>query len=201
MKKLAAAIASLIILILIVLMILDYNNKVKEKDNKYDKATKEIIDSLRKDDSIKLYKDIPEELTWHTYDKKDEMSGNVIKFASLKSINYINQRFPYEGDTYMEMTIRRGKTTDVYFVIDRGQIQCSEYNGTDRISIKFDDEQPITFRTSEAQSGSSDIIFLSGNTKRFIEKCKKSKQIKVQIPIYEYGQAVFEFQITNPLEW
>ena len=200
MKKLAAAIASLIILILIVLMILDYNNKVKEKDNKYDKATKEIIDSLRKDDSIKLYKDIPEELTWHTYDKKDEMSGNVIKFASLKSINYINQRFPYEGDTYMEMTIRRGKTTDVYFVIDRGQIQCSEYNGTDRINIKFDDEQPITFRTSEAQSGSSDIIFLSGNTKRFIEKCKKSKQIKVQIPIYEYGQAVFEFQITKPLE-
>ena len=201
MKKLAAAIASLIILILIVLMILDYNNKVKEKDNKYDKATKEIIDSLRKDDSIKLYKDIPEELTWHTYDKKDEMSGNVIKFASLKSINYINQRFPYEGDTYMEMTIRRGKTTDVYFVIDRGQIQCSEYNGTDRINIKFDDEQPITFRTSEAQSGSSDIIFLSGNTKRFIEKCKKSKQIKVQIPIYEYGQAVFEFQITKQLEW
>lgn len=201
MKKLAAAIASLIILILIVLMILDYNNKVKEKDNKYDKATKEIIDSLRKDDSIKLYKDIPEELTWHTYDKKDEMSGNVIKFASLKSINYINQRFPYEGNTYMEMTIRRKKTTDVYFVIDRGQIQCSEYNGTDRINIKFDDEQPITFRTSEAQSGSSDIIFLSGNTKRFIEKCKKSKQIKVQIPIYEYGQAVFEFQITKPLEW
>lgn len=155
------------------------------------------LDSVR-EDPVELP---PLEFKWEKHEKIDEMTGKKTQFATLRSMNSINQKFPYEGETYMKITIRKKSSTDIYFVIDRGQIQCSEYNGTDRIYAKFGDEEPIAFRTIEAQSGSSDIIFLNGNVKKFIDKCRKNKEFKIQIPIYEYGQAVFNFYLTEPLDW
>ena len=136
------------------------------------------------------------------YDQKvDEMSGKKKKFANIHSSNYIQQDFPYEGQTYLRITIREQGSTDVYFVIDRGQIQCSEYSGTNCIYARFDEEQPVKFRTVEASSGNSELVFLSGNTKKFINKCKGAKVIKIQIPLYKYGNAVFTFEPKEKLEW
>ena len=141
-------------------------------------------------------------ITWDKSEKVDPMTDKVTKFASIRSQDYINLRFPYEGDTYMNMNVRqKAGQTDVYLVIDRGQIQCNEYSGTDYVNIRFDDESPVEFRTAEAASGNSEIVFISGNKNKFINKCKKARNIKVQIPIYNYGQALFTFHVTEPLQW
>ena len=129
------------------------------------------------------------------------MTDKVKKFAMLRSMNSINQSFPYDGDTYMSVYIRKHKSTDIYFVIDRGQIQCNEYNGTDHVNVRFGDDKPIRFTTSESTSGSTDIVFLYGGEQKFINLCKKNKEFKVEIPIYNYGNAVFNFYVTETLQW
>lgn len=178
--------------------------KLVNNANKVDSPKTENADSLMLEvDSIRTIQEElpPLEFKWKKYESVDEMTGKKMQFATLRSMNSINQEFPYDGDTYMKITIRKGSSTDIYFSIDRGQIQCSEYNGTNRIYAKFGDEKPIPFFTIEAQSGSSEIIFLNGNIKMFIDKCRKNKEFKIQMPIYKYGQAVFNFYLTDPLEW
>lgn len=143
----------------------------------------------------------PQIVTWNKSEDIDQMTDKKTRYAWLKSMDYINQRFPYEGDTYLKMTIREMGSTDVYFTITKGQIQCSEYSGTNYVMVRFDNEQPIKFWTAEASSGRSDIVFISGNVKKFVSKCKKAKEIKVQIPIYDYGNPIFNFYVNTPLEW
>lgn len=174
-------------------------------EQKHFKAQEEVADTTELyngiTEDVSPQESKPIEFLWKKRESVDEMTNKTTKFAELRSMNSINQDFPYEGETYLRMTIRQKGSVDIYFNIDRGQIQCSEYSGTDCIYAKFDDEQPIRFRTVEASSGNSEIVFLSGNTKKFINKCKNAKEIKIQIPIYKYGNAVFNFYVTKPLEW
>lgn len=178
----------------------DYNKNINNQSDSLTTSPKfesSNIGEVNLTDQEKDYK-----ITWDKSEKVDPMTDKVTKYASLRSQDYVNLRFPYEGDTYMTMTIRqKGGQTDIYLVIDRGQIQCNEYSGTDFVNVRFDDENPIKFRTAEAASGDSEIVFISGNINKFINKCKKAKNIKVQIPIYHYGQALFTFYVTDPLQW
>lgn len=190
------------LLVFLVVMISMHNQKTHLNEPvTRDSTNCSFVDST----TIESYKDIvekkPQVITWNKSEDIDEMTDKKIRYAWLKSMNYVNLDFPYRGDTYMKMTIREKGSTDVYFRIDRGQILCSEYSGTDNVYIRFDNDPPIRFRTVEASSGSSDIVFLSGNVKKFISRCRKAKEIKVQIPIYEYGNAVFDFYVNTPLEW
>ena len=194
------AIFAIIVLVVAGLFVFDtFRNK-----NEKDVSLESNYDSIDiNDDSCEMVvrEQEPIKFPWSYKEEKDPMTDKVKKFAMLRSMNSINQSFPYDGDAYLRVYIRKHEDTDIYFVIDKGQILCNEYNGTNHVKVRFGDDKPIRFNTVEPQSGSSELVFLQGGVQRFINLCKKNKEIKVEIPIYEYGNAVFNFYVTEPLEW
>lgn len=139
---------------------------------------------------------------WNFRTKIDEMTDSKNIWASIRSDNYINQDFPYEGNTYASITVRYMKKYgyDVLIEIDRGQIVGSEFTGDNYVTVRFDSTAAKKYYFNDAADGSSETVFLK-NAKDFIEKSKKAKAIKVEIPVYEAGRPIFSFHVDKPLEW
>ena len=144
----------------------------------------------------------PRAKTWEYSEKEDEMDGGKKRWASLQSDNYINMDFPYEGNTYATLCVRYMKKwgTDVYVKIERGQISGNKFNGTNYVRIKFDEGTPVKYTYEEAGDGSPEIVFLR-NPKGFIDKAKKAKKIKVEVPLFQEGIRVFDFSVDESLTW
>lgn len=141
-------------------------------------------------------------ITWNYTEEVDEMTDAVNKWASIKSDNYINQEFPYQGATFAEIGVRYMKKygTDVMIKITQGQIIGNEYNGTNYITVRFDEDAPKKYYFNEAADLSTETVFLT-NPKSFIEGCKKAKNIKVEIPLYQAGRPLFRFYVDESLVW
>ena len=138
-----------------------------------------------------------------SYDTQiDEMNDSKSKFASITSDNTVDFDFPYQGGSYLKITVRYTKKwgTDVYISISQGQFICNEYEGTDYVRVRFDSGKPMKFSTNEPSDGSSDMLFLS-NTKKFISLAKKAKRIRIEAPFYQAGNQVFTFTVDKSLEW
>ena len=136
--------------------------------------------------------------TWSWAYQVDEMTNDSIRMASIRSNNFVSLDFPYEGKTYGTIYIRSiGESNDVMFVIDRGQY-TSEYK-VDSWQVKFDDNDPLTYKIIEPSSGSSETLFLSPQ-KSFIENVNNSDSTKIQVSLYEYGNHTFTFN-TKDLNW
>lgn len=144
----------------------------------------------------------PSTKTWDFTIKKDPMTDTNNIWATIQSDDYIRQDFPYEGYTYASITIRYMKKYgyDVLVQITKGQINGRSYYGTDYVSARFDDGSAKKYYFDEAADGSSDHVFLR-NSKDFINKCKKAKDIKIDIPIYQSGRPAFSFHVDEPLVW
>ena len=141
-------------------------------------------------------------VTWVLRTETDEMTDSKNIWATIVSDNYISQDFPYNGETYARITVRYMKKYgyDVLISIDRGQINGSEYNGTDYITARFDDSAPKKYYFNESADGSPETVFLR-NAKDFMGKCKTANTIKIDLPLYQYGRPVFTFHVDKPLEW
>lgn len=139
---------------------------------------------------------------WQISRTIDEMTDKERVVASLRSRNKVEFDFPYDGGSYLTMSIRRwNNDLDVYFTISEGQFVCSEYQGTDIVSIRFDDEEAVKYKVVESSSGRSDILFIksSSSEKTILSKCKKAHTIKVQANFYDDGSRVFTFEPEEPL--
>ena len=141
-------------------------------------------------------------LTWAYNRSMDEMTETENVWASLKSDNYIEQGFPYEGESYATITVRYMKKygNDVILRIDKGQIVGIDVSGTNYVTAKFDDGEPKKYYFDDPADMSTEQVFLR-NAKDFIKKCKTAKVIKVDIPLYQAGKPVFTFHVDKPLEW
>lgn len=136
--------------------------------------------------------------TWEFSHLVDEMTGDSIHVASLKSKNYVTLDFPYNGKTFGSLYIRNnGGNDDVMFVIDQGQY-TSNYK-VDSWMIKFDDNDPVKYRILEPESGSSETLFISPEDS-FIEKLNVSDSVKIQVSFYEYGNHTYTFNLKD-LNW
>ena len=144
----------------------------------------------------------PSVVTWNIVSNQDEMTDSKNIWAEIKSNNFICQDFPYDGLTYATITVRYMKKYgyDVLIQITKGQIDGRKYYGTDFITARFDNSLPKKYYFNESNDGSSDIVFLRNRTD-FINRCKKSKDIKIDIPIYQSGRPVFTFHVDKPLVW
>lgn len=139
---------------------------------------------------------------WQISKWTDEMTDKETKVASIVSSNKVNFDFPYEGGSTLKMSIReKNNTIDVYFRISKGQFVCSEYSGTDNITIRFDDEPAKKYKASESSTNDSEIIFIArtADAKAILNKCKTAKTIKVQTNFYSEGSRVFTFEPEEPL--
>lgn len=162
-------------------------------------------DELFEEDSIVEVEEVlPEPSTklWNFTIKQDEMTDTKNIWASIQSDDYISQAFPYEGNTYASITVRYMKKYgyDVIIQITKGQINGREYYGTDYVTARFDEGSPKKYYFNEAADGSSETIFLR-NSSDFISRCKKAKDIIIDIPVYKYGRPVFTFHVDEPLVW
>ena len=139
---------------------------------------------------------------WNYSEEEDLMDGGKKRWATLQSDNYINMDFPYQGNTYAKLTVRYMKKygTDVIVEIDRGQFGGNKYKGTNYVRVKFDDAAPVKYTYNEAADGSTEMVFLK-NAKGFISRAKKAKKLKVEVPLYQEGNRVFDFEVDSCLVW
>lgn len=146
-----------------------------------------------------LYKKVKK---WRIDEEIDEMtdSKNIWKTIDSDNIEYFD--FPYNKGSYLSIVVRYMKKfgTDVLLKINSGQIQCNQYNGTNYVNIRFDDDSPVKFYTNESSSGRSNTVFLK-NPSKFINRAKNANMIKIEIPIFQEGLVLFKFTIEEPLVW
>lgn len=135
---------------------------------------------------------------WKYSSSKDEMRGTSTRRATLSSQNSIQLGFPYRGGSKLELTVRkRGEDSpDVFLFIDRGQIPCHDDCA---VNVKFDDEEVMAWSGTGPDSGKTSIIFLNSEPD-FIEKLKNTKQLFVEVSIYDHGRGQFKFN-TKGLKW
>lgn len=140
--------------------------------------------------------------SWRYKETKDEMRNKTSYFASKTSNNTIELSFPYQGGSSITLMLRKHSEygDDVMFTLSKGQFSC-RIDGCN-ISVKFDDGNIEKYAVSEAESGSNDVLFLSGrkSMKKFMDKLKSAKKMVIEVPIYDYGRAQFTFD-TQGLEW
>lgn len=142
------------------------------------------------------------ESKWKYYLEKDEMTDAETKIASIVSDNEVEFDFPYDGGSSMTLFVRKSAKygTDVFIKVSKGQFICNEFNGTNKINIRFDDNAPMQFYVSEPSDASSDVLFLKKASK-FIGLAKDAKVIKIEAPFFQEGNRVFTFTTPIPLEW
>ena len=170
MKKIILTIVGVSFLVLCINMC----NSITTSNGTYLDSDTAVIDTA-------LYGNTPievEKKTWSLQTKQDEMDDSKSYWYSLQSDNYANFDFPYEGDSYLTITVRWMKKYgyDVLLEITDGQMVGNEYNGTNYVRVRFDGGKVQKFYYNEPNDGSSNLVFLR-NAQKFIEKCKNAAGI------------------------
>lgn len=170
-----------------------------------DKNSSEAKDSESKSSVQKETANVssePEPVKWEYRETTDEMTDTKNRWASITSDNYITQEFPYSGETYADITVRYMKKygTDVLISISMGQIIGNDFTRDNYINVRFDDSEPRKYYFNHPEDLSTETIFLSKSSD-FIQRCKTAKDIKVEIPIFQSGRAVFKFHVDECLDW
>ena len=192
MKKIILTIVGVSFLVLCINMC----NSITTSNGTYLDSDTAVIDTA-------LYGNTPievEKKTWSLQTKQDEMDDSKSYWYSLQSDNYANFDFPYEGDSYLTITVRWKKKYgyDVLLEITDGQMVGNEYNGTNYVRVRFDGGKVQKFYYNEPNDGSSNLVFLR-NAQKFIEKCKNAKDIIIEQEFYQEGVHQFKFHVDEPL--
>ena len=192
MKKIILTIVGVSFLVLCINMC----NSITTSNGTYLDSDTAVIDTA-------LYGNTPievEKKTWSLQTKQDEMDDSKSYWYSLQSDNYANFDFPYEGDSYLTITVRWMKKYgyDVLLEITDGQMVGNEYNGTNYVRVRFDGGKVHKFYYNEPNDGSSNLVFLR-NAQKFIEKCKNAKDIIIEQEFYQEGVHQFKFHVDEPL--
>lgn len=165
------------------------DDKKKEENNESVKVEQTSSDEIEE----------KKQSNWSYSEDEDKMEGTKQFFASTTSTNIIEFEFPYNGGSNLNIIIRNlGKENDAVLTISKGQFLTS-FSDSQSFKVKFDDEKTSTFYFNSASDGSSDVVFIS-NSSKFISKIKKAKKVMIEIPFYDSGDKVFEFNVEG-LEW
>ncbi|MGM8871543.1 hypothetical protein ACS8E3_07630 [Psychrobacter sp. 2Y5] len=137
---------------------------------------------------------------WVYDESLDEMRGESSYFATNASLNTVDLGFPYGNDIKLNIILRNDYKNgdDIMFVADRGQIFCSYRDCS--VTVKFDNADVQNYEASEAEAGSSEVLFLANNISSFAKKISQSKQLIVEVNFYDHGAEQFKFNISD-LEW
>lgn len=136
---------------------------------------------------------------WSYSSGTDDITGKPWQRAEITSDDYNRLSWPYEGNTYLTITVRKHPRFrgDVAFRVDRGQIQCSSYDGcAGAISI---DGKAEKLTLAEPSDNSSDVVFAAYDA-AIIRKLKGAKKVVVELPMYRNGNVSWTFS-TEGLEW
>jgi hypothetical protein len=132
---------------------------------------------------------------WSYSSREDAMSSRKVTHASIESENSVSFGFPYTGPQRGTLTIRNHPTrgVDVIFSITRGQILCQSYTDC-TISVRFDKSDAERWSAVAPEDNRSTGIFLRSQ-QRFIQRLRGAKVLRLQIPFYQEGSPIFEFEV------
>lgn len=137
---------------------------------------------------------------WDYSSDEDKMRGGTKFYAATTSTNSVYQDSPYDSDTRMTMTLRKGSDgeTDVILTISSGQMMCPSYEGCSG-RVRFDDGPASIINFNGPADDSSETIFVE-DVSSFIAKLKKSKKVIIEKTLYQAGNPQFEFDVKD-LRW
>lgn len=135
---------------------------------------------------------------WRFSESTDRMTGKTTSSAELISENSLSLRFPYSGENYGHIEIRRSPRygLDAMIGIRKGQILCHSYDCS--VLVRFDEKPPVRFSGAEPSDGSTNLIFVQPAAK-FLALAKTAKRIQVEIELYQEGRQVLDFVANRPL--
>ena len=187
--------------IVITLGVLVFMGACINSNNSSASASDETANTEEVTDSVNTDTNEVSEKTWDFTSDTDDMDDSVNKYYSLRSDNFANFDFPYQGDSYLTITVRYMKKYgyDVLLNIDNGQMVGNEYNGTNYVRVRFDNGKVEKYYYSEPNDGSADCVFIK-NASTFIKKCKTAKTIIIEQEFYQEGVHQFKFHVDKSLE-
>jgi hypothetical protein len=85
------------------------------------------------------------------------------------------------------------KRNRVYIVVNQGQIQCS----LSSVAVRSDDEPAKTLLCSSPASGRTEFGYFNIEEEALEIVFETKKQIRIQVTLFQYGQAVFRFPVSG----
>ena len=133
---------------------------------------------------------------WQYADSTDPM-GSTLSIGRLQASQPINLRFPYAGDQYPGLVVRKNAKTglDVIVVINEGQILCDDYSHT-TVTVRFDDRKPFEVECSRPSDGSTNGVFL-GSERKLVDSIATSKTMTVGLELYQNGTVYPIFDVAG----
>ena len=124
------------------------------------------------------------------------MSQGGVNTAYVRSLNEVEFAFPYSGAqrARLDLRIHARLGSEVIVRIERGQFLCSS-SGC-RVSIRFGDAKPLTFRAVGPSDHSSTSLFIVPY-QRFVANLSKVDKVFIETMFYEAGTRVFEFDVRD----
>lgn len=141
---------------------------------------------------------VPARPFWRTDEATSPMTGQRTRFAELRSVNSMRFGFPYQGDTFAHLVLRRtaGKPIEMMVRIDRGQIICGYSDCS--VSVRLDDGTPTVHAASKTTDGTANLVFIQ-SALRLYGRMQKAKKMRIELTIYKEGNRVFVFDLgTTP---
>jgi hypothetical protein len=139
---------------------------------------------------------LPPPSPWSYREHTDDLSGKPTYDAFVSSSNTIDLSFPYQGKQHATLRLRRHPRygSDVILSIERGQFLC----GIDEcgVLVRFDDNPPEMFSAVGPADHSTESLFIR-NYARFVDRLKKSKEVRLAAKLYQAGQPTFEFNVAG----
>lgn len=124
--------------------------------------------------------------------REDAMTGKRVMQAMIRSENTIDLDFPYQGAQHGSLLLRKHPKwgNDVILSIEKGQILC--HSDDCDISVRFDDEQPVTYSGNEPADNSSEVVFLPY---AMAKRMERAKRVRIQLTLFNNGTHVLEFNV------
>lgn len=187
-----------VIFILIVAVANKSSDDVKlsaKEEEEIEKEVSEDVENAKKEVEKEKVKE------WEFSFDEDEMNSSRNVYARISSFNTVAQDLPF-GATGANICIRYTKRYgyDVLVTIDKGLFGGIDVSGTNYIMVRFDKGKAIKYWYSDSDDGSSDCVFIR-KSNDFIKRCKEAKDIKIELPLFQYGRPVFKFHVDKPLVW
>jgi hypothetical protein len=136
---------------------------------------------------------------WQVTREKDQMTDVSTVRACLKSSNSVIQAFPYSrGPTFAELCLStKGNGKSAFIVVNQGQVQCNSFSSS-VMTVRPDDEPAKTLECTSAASGRTEFGFFDDEDEAFPVIFSAKNLIRVQVPLYQFGLAVFRFNVEPP---
>ncbi len=138
--------------------------------------------------------------SWEYGSQRDEMRGEVTKWATLKSPTDLNLSPPYDGENTAELTVwsSAGEAT---LSVTKGQFTC---RSGDMLSVKFDDGPVYQYRCREPEDGNSKSLYiasnfepLAGQPASMVDGIAKAKKVTIEVPFYQDGSKQLTFNVAG----